>query len=108
MLRRDELRHWAGIFGVADEQVRRDHMISHILVAVATLGGQGLVFYGGTALARTHLPAFRLSEDVDFLVDPRKDWAARVTPGPSTSATRWRNLRTPTPAWTSSAPPGRR
>jgi hypothetical protein len=78
MLRRDELAHWARTFGVADEQVRRDHLISHILIAVATLDGPGIVFYGGTALARTHLPTFRLSEDVDFLVDPRKDWAARV------------------------------
>jgi hypothetical protein len=78
MLRRDELARWAGTFGVADEQIRRDHLISHILVALATLDGPGIVFYGGTALARTHLPVFRLSEDVDLLVDPRKDWAARV------------------------------
>jgi hypothetical protein len=78
MLRRDELAHWARTFGVADEQVRRDHVISLILTAVAAFESPGLVFYGGTALARTHLATFRLSEDVDFLVEPRRDWAARV------------------------------
>ncbi|MGH9023725.1 MAG: hypothetical protein ACRDV9_11625 [Acidimicrobiia bacterium] len=30
------------------------------------------------ALARTHLPAFRLSEDVDLLVGPRPEWAALI------------------------------
>lgn len=76
MLRRDELAAWAATFGVADEQVRRDHLISHILAAMAALEGAGLVFFGGTALARAHLPIFRLSEDVDFLADPREDWPA--------------------------------
>jgi predicted nucleotidyltransferase component of viral defense system len=36
------------------------------------------VFYGGTALSRTHLPDFRLSEDVDLLVSPRVEWAERI------------------------------
>lgn len=78
MLLREEIRHWARVFGVADEQIRRDHLISHILVALAALDCDGLVFYGGTALARTHLPTFRLSEDVDLLVTPRGEWARRV------------------------------
>jgi nucleotidyltransferase AbiEii toxin of type IV toxin-antitoxin system len=78
MLRRDELARWAATFGVADEQVRRDHLISHVLAALAALDGGSIVLYGGTALARTHLPAFRLSEDVDLLVDPRREWADRV------------------------------
>lgn len=78
MLRRGELARWAAAFGVADEQVRRDHLISHILGALAALDGPGLVFYGGTALARTHLDTFRLSEDVDLLVEPRAGWAARI------------------------------
>lgn len=73
MLLRDEIRRWATVFGAADEQIRRDHLISHILVALAGLDGDGLVFYGGTALARTHLPTFRLSEDVDLLVTPRAE-----------------------------------
>lgn len=78
MLGRKELARWAATFGVADEQVRRDHVISHILGAVATMAAGDVVFYGGTALARTHLPGFRLSEDVDLLVSPRPEWAARI------------------------------
>lgn len=78
MLGRNELARWAATFGVADEQVRRDHLITHILAAVATMAVGDVVFYGGTALGRTHLPGFRLSEDVDLLVSPRPEWAARL------------------------------
>ncbi len=49
-------------FGVADEQVLRDHAISHVLAA---LSGSDLVddllVIGGTALSRTFLPRRRLS-----------------------------------------------
>jgi predicted nucleotidyltransferase component of viral defense system len=78
MLRREELVRWAATFGVADEQVRRDHLVSHVLAALSTFEDPGIVFYGGTALARTHLPNFRVSEDVDLLVDPRAEWADRI------------------------------
>ena len=53
-------------FGVAYEQVRRDHLISLALAALAPLRDR-LVFFGGTALARSYLPAGRLSEDIDLL-----------------------------------------
>ncbi|MEO6700537.1 MAG: nucleotidyl transferase AbiEii/AbiGii toxin family protein [Jatrophihabitantaceae bacterium] len=53
-------------FGVALEQVRRDHLISHILAALQT-HADDLIFFGGTALARTHLPEGRLSEDIDLI-----------------------------------------
>lgn len=66
-------------FGVAEDQVRRDHLISHILRATAELGAQ-LVFFGGTALARTHLSdpleGGRLSEDVDLFTADRRRVAA--------------------------------
>ena len=40
------------------EQVRRDHLISHVLAALATdVSTNDLVFFGGTALSRTHLAA---------------------------------------------------
>ncbi len=65
-----ELRAVAERFGVADEQVRRDHLISHVLAAID--GVDGVVFYGGTALTRTVLPDLRLSEDIDLIaVRPR-------------------------------------
>lgn len=54
-------------FGVAEEQVVRDHVISHALAAIATVSTEDLVFFGGTALARTHLTGLRLSEDIDLI-----------------------------------------
>jgi Nucleotidyl transferase AbiEii toxin, Type IV TA system len=53
-------------FGATDEQVRRDHLVAHLLAAVAALDIEGLVFFGGTALSLTHLPDGRLSEDIDL------------------------------------------
>ena len=51
-------------FGVSAEQVRRDHLISHLLGALSRMDDKkGLVFFGGTALSRTLLPDLRLSED---------------------------------------------
>lgn len=63
----EDLRREAERFGVAEEQVRRDHLISHVLAAVARSCGDDVVFFGGTALSRTHLVHARLSEDVDLL-----------------------------------------
>ena len=77
MLDLAERRRIAEAFQVADEQVDRDHLISHILAALPS-AGEGLVFYGGTALARTHLPEFRLSEDVDLLAKDRAITAATL------------------------------
>ncbi len=51
-------------FGVAFEQVRRDHLISLTLAALTPLSDQ-LVFFGGTALATTtKLPPMNLSATV--------------------------------------------
>lgn len=54
-------------FGAAEEQVRRDHAISHILAALSRQTANDVVFFGGTALSRTHLAHARLSEDIDLL-----------------------------------------
>lgn len=54
-------------FGVSPVQVARDHVISHALAAIASLGTDRIVFFGGTALARTLLPELRLSEDIDVI-----------------------------------------
>lgn len=59
-------------FGVADEQVRRDHLLSHLLAVLSTQLPDAVVFFGGTALARTHLPDGRLSEDLDLYALPRR------------------------------------
>lgn len=81
MLSRTELTRTAAEFGVAEDQVRRDHLISHVLHAVAT-AEPPVIFFGGTALARTHLaePAKggRLSEDIDLHATERRRLAAAL------------------------------
>lgn len=63
-----EMERVAVRFGVGMEQVRRDHLISHVLAALATdIATDDLVFFGGTALSRTHLADARLSEDIDLI-----------------------------------------
>jgi len=74
MLEQHELRLWTERLGVAPEQIRKDHLISHLLAAVAdsTVAGRA-VFFGGTALARTHLGDRRVSEDIDLWAEPAEE-----------------------------------
>jgi hypothetical protein len=76
----DELAHVAERFGVSDDQVRRDHAISHVLAALSERTADDVIFFGGTALSRTHLVHARLSEDIDLIaVGPRADAAIKVS-----------------------------
>jgi predicted nucleotidyltransferase component of viral defense system len=69
----DERDRVAQQFGVAPEQVERDHLISYLLGFLSDRLGDRIHFIGGTALARTHLPRGRLSEDIDLIaVDSRR------------------------------------
>ena len=63
----DERDSVATQFGVSTEQVQRDHLVSHILAFLSHEFGDRIHFIGGTALARTHLPDGRLSEDIDLI-----------------------------------------
>ena len=75
----DERDSVAAQFGVSVEQVERDHLISHVLAFLGTSIGDQIQFIGGTALARTHLPDGRLSEDIDLIaLDDRKAVAAAL------------------------------
>lgn len=67
MLDDEEAIFFAQKFGVAESQVRRDHVISHVLGALSFSGADDVVFFGGTALTRTYLPDLRLSEDIDLI-----------------------------------------
>lgn len=67
MLGADQIRRWVDYFGTPENQVRRDHLISHVLVHLPAIVPTA-TFFGGTALCRTHLPDWRLSEDIDLLV----------------------------------------
>jgi predicted nucleotidyltransferase component of viral defense system len=75
-----DLRRVQEQFGVLPSQVRRDHAISHVLAAIARMdAADDLVFFGGTALARTLLPSLRLSEDIDLIARTRRsDCAQRI------------------------------
>jgi len=68
------------IFGVADEQIDRDHLISHLLAGLSTSPVRDrITFVGGTALSRSFLPDVRLSEDIDLIVDHRtRDVAGEI------------------------------
>lgn len=71
MLTPGETARWSRDLGIAETHVRVDHLLSHVLWAVARLGADDVVFLGGTALCRTHLtlaPWSRVSEDLDLLV----------------------------------------
>lgn len=74
---RDERQEVAQRFGVAPELVERDHLISHLLAFLSANFSDRIQFIGGTALARTHLPDGRLSEDIDLIaLDDRRAVAA--------------------------------
>jgi Nucleotidyl transferase AbiEii toxin, Type IV TA system len=78
----DERDLLAAQFGVATEQVERDHLITHVLAFLSTSVGDQVHFIGGTALARTHLAAGRLSEDIDLIaLDDRKTVAGALDAG---------------------------
>ena len=78
LLNHAERDKWATRFGVAPDQIDHDHVISHLLAALATHASQ-FTFYGGTALSRTFLPDLRLSEDIDLLsAGSRRDVAASL------------------------------
>ncbi len=81
MLEPTEIATVASTYGVAENQVRRDHLISHVLLALSTMDAP-VTFFGGTALARTFLTdpeiGARLSEDIDLCTDDRAAVAAEI------------------------------
>jgi predicted nucleotidyltransferase component of viral defense system len=84
MLEHRDLRRAASVFGAADDQIRRDHLVSHVLHGLADLGEletTRVVFFGGTALSRTHIVKGRLSEDVDLYASDRQAAAEAITLG---------------------------
>jgi predicted nucleotidyltransferase component of viral defense system len=68
----------AARFGVASAQIERDYVLSLLLAVLGQRFADDVTFFGGTALARTHLPDGRLSEDIDLIAAarPRKKLAA--------------------------------
>lgn len=74
MITPSEIDEAAKLFGAPNSQILRDHLISHVIAAIADWPDQNRVtFFGGTALCRTWLPGLRLSEDIDLLLDEPGD-----------------------------------
>jgi predicted nucleotidyltransferase component of viral defense system len=73
----DELQDVASTFGVDENQVLRDHLISHLLAVISAEAADKLVFIGGTALARSVIPGGRLSEDIDLVATGLRQEIAR-------------------------------
>ena len=69
-----QVRRWVDRLRVPESQIQRDHLVSVVLLSLSELLPNA-VFFGGTALCRTHLPDWRLSEDVDLLVERVADSA---------------------------------
>ncbi|QWF81525.1 nucleotidyl transferase AbiEii/AbiGii toxin family protein [Amycolatopsis sp. CA-230715] len=76
MLDPDEELAIAERFGVARAQVRRDHLISHLLAVLSAHLADEVLFFGGTALSRSFLPDGRLSEDIDLIALAKRDEVA--------------------------------
>ncbi|WP_328322283.1 nucleotidyl transferase AbiEii/AbiGii toxin family protein [Kribbella sp. NBC_00382] len=80
MLTQTDARAVADRFGASDNQIRRDHLISHLLAALSEHVADRVIFFGGTALSRTLLPDGRLSEDIDLIaVGSRSELAELLT-----------------------------
>jgi len=67
MLNSDDINQVKDRYGADDEQIARDHLISHLLGVLSEFMGEQVRFYGGTALSRSFLPLGRLSEDIDLI-----------------------------------------
>ena len=75
-----DLERVATAFGAPVEQIRRDYAISHVLGGLSQQHASELIFFGGTALSRSHLRPGRLSEDIDLIaLADRNDLAERLT-----------------------------
>ncbi len=72
-----EVQRRASRLGLRAEDIERDYILNHVLAAVAG-EPEGLIFRGGTALARVYWPDFRLSEDIDFITDASVEAIERV------------------------------
>lgn len=64
MIDDEAIRERATALSVPESQIRRDHLLSHLINSLR--GADRLVFVGGTALNRTVLQDIRLSEDIDL------------------------------------------
>lgn len=67
MIERRDLERRAAQLGIAVRHVELDYVLHHLLAGFGP-DPDGLIFRGGTALARVYWPDYRISEDLDFIV----------------------------------------
>ena len=77
MLDFNEVAEVQKLFAATQTQVRRDHAISHVLTALQDIQSE-MIFFGGTALARTYLTQGRLSEDIDLYSSNRQSLCREI------------------------------
>jgi predicted nucleotidyltransferase component of viral defense system len=68
MIKPKEIQQKARAFGVRDQQIEKDYIISWILKGIAQHEqlAKAIVFKGGTVLKKIYFEDYRFSEDLDF------------------------------------------
>lgn len=84
MIDEEEIENNASLFEVPLTTIVKDHAISHALFCLSQIIGKDeekkVLFYGGTALNRTHFTDFRLSEDIDLMIKEYPAWIKIMQP----------------------------
>lgn len=68
MIKPGEIQRKANMFGVRDQQIEKDYILSWILYGIAKHENlsKTIVFKGGTLLKKVYFEDYRFSEDLDF------------------------------------------
>ena len=68
---REAIAFTAAKTGFSQQVIEKDYFCTVLLEDLTNHGGPGLVFKGGTCLAKVHAGFYRLSEDLDFSIQIR-------------------------------------
>lgn len=68
MIKPGEIQRKANMFGVRDQQIEKDYILSWILYGIAKHENlsKTIVFKGGTLLKKVYFEDYRFSEDLNF------------------------------------------
>lgn len=68
MIKPGEIQNKAREFGVRDQQIEKDYILSWVLQGIAQHEelSKAIVFKGGTVLKKVYFKDYRFSEDLDF------------------------------------------
>ncbi len=75
MIHYSEIIKTASNYGVLNDTIEKDYIITWILIGMANEGfAKDIVFYGGTTLKKVYFPDYRFSEDIDLLTKKEIDF----------------------------------